>query len=95
VWLCTCLHYRTCGVYIVSWLMHHGLTLAISNDCAGVPSAHHGHKEINFAVQQVRFAAFVAEGTWRRGVNFSISVPGLGKLLTLLVPQVHCNDMHI
>lgn len=49
-------------MYIVSWLMHHGVTLVISNNCVRVPSVDCGHKYTNFAIQEVPFAAFVAEG---------------------------------
>ncbi|GFG33261.1 hypothetical protein Cfor_03999 [Coptotermes formosanus] len=38
VWVCSCSHYRTCGVYTVSWLMHHGVTLVISKNCIRVSS---------------------------------------------------------
>ena len=60
--VCYCSHYRTCGVYIVSWLMHHGVTLVISNNCVWVRSVDCGHKYTNFTIQEVTFAAFLAEG---------------------------------
>ena len=42
--------------------MHHGVTLVISNNCVWVRSVDCGHKYTNFTIQEVTFAAFLAEG---------------------------------